>query len=161
MEYSRVDYRSRIIGFARTAVTDEWLADYQYWAGASILSPDYEYVIAELRQHSNDEFQHATDIMNWIHSASPSDIPPPLPDIHNAVTYCGYTHPSSQDPMQIVSDNLDSELCAIRFYSETLDEIFEYPEENIFDIVEIFERIRKKEQEHSDDLRMLQEQLRQ
>ena len=160
MEYSKVDYQARILGFARTAVTDEWLADYQYWAGASILSPDYEYIIAELRQHSNDEFEHATEIMNWIHSVSPTDIPPPLLDIRDSITYCGYTHPHSPDPAQILSDNLEGEICAIRFYSECLDEIFEYPDENIFDIAAIFEKIRKKEQEHSDDLRKLQQDLR-
>jgi len=49
-----------LIGMLNRALSDEWLAYYQYWIGAKVVKgPMKDAVIAELTLHATEELSHA------------------------------------------------------------------------------------------------------
>jgi bacterioferritin len=51
----------QLIGLLNKALSDEWLAYYQYWIGAKVVKgPMKDAVIAELNLHATEELAHAT-----------------------------------------------------------------------------------------------------
>ena len=49
-----------LIGMLNKALSDEWLAYYQYWIGAKVVKgPMKDAVIAELTLHATEELSHA------------------------------------------------------------------------------------------------------
>ncbi|MFB0544757.1 MAG: ferritin-like domain-containing protein, partial [Asgard group archaeon] len=57
----------KLIEELNKALSDEWLAYYQYWIGAKIIVGSMRVVVAaELLQHANDELRHAGMIADRI-----------------------------------------------------------------------------------------------
>lgn len=165
------DRASMIIDYLGKAISDEWLAHLQYWVGSVIVIDDEgagsayakkrfirKSVIPELRQHSNDEYNHATTLSaHFLNYAPRSDIPLSMEDILRR-RGCGYIEPQSPKCANIIMDSEKGEMCAIKFYSKFLDEMGRYDSvDDVLhdDIVIILE----KEDEHLGDLNSLMREL--
>lgn len=111
-----------VVAKLKEAVSDEWWAHYQYWAGAmSLESDEFGPVVKELIQHSKDEIEHATELAGLlVWSAGRQAIPRSFGVLDKA-GYCGKLYTGS-DVISILNDNIAGESCAIKFYSNFLYE---------------------------------------
>jgi bacterioferritin len=143
---------------AEKAISDEWFAHFQYWIGSTIVDPGNEDVIAQLVEHSSDEYDHASELAWWVKDFSRDGrLPFVLTDVGRAGMYqCGPIIPKSSDRVSIVKDNLKGERCAVEFYTgflEKLSNVDSFTADR--DLVRILESILEKEKEHVSDLEKL------
>src|SRR5512133_140018 len=109
-----------LINILNKALADEWLAYYQYWIGAKIVKgPMKDAVISELTIHATEELSHAEQLAARIIQLEGT--PVLSPEDWFRVTNCGYEKPTDEYVEQILTQNIQSEQCAIRFYSNLLD----------------------------------------
>ena len=81
-----------LIGLLNKALSDEWLAYYQYWIGAKVVKgPMKDAVIAELNLHATEELGHAELISTRIIQLG--GIPVLSPAEWLKLTNCGYDVP--------------------------------------------------------------------
>ncbi len=143
-----------IIKMLNKALSDEWLAYYQYWIGAKVIKGMMkEEVIAELDQHAADELRHATMITERI--AQLGGTPVLKPEDWYKLTNCGYEAP--EDPMvkPVLKQNIKGEQCAISVYKELSEFLKEKDSITYYMVLEILH----DEVEHEDDLINLLEDL--
>ncbi len=144
-----------LISILNRALSDEWLAYYQYWVGAKVVKgPMKDAVIAELTLHATEELSHAELISARIIQLG--GIPVLSPAEWLKLTNCGYDVPSDPFVEEILNQNLKGEQCAIRVYSELLDTT------RTADPVtyNIILTILSQEVEHEEDLSALKEDLK-
>jgi bacterioferritin len=158
------DRLSMVIDYLGKAISDEWLAHLQYWVGSVIVIEDgitlkkemfiRNKIIPELRQHSNDEYDHATILSEHFYEyVTSSRIPLSMEEILSRKE-CGYIKPKSSKCSEIIRDSIRGEMCAIGFYNKFLDEI-EGREHVDLVLRDDIMRILKKEEEHLKDLKSL------
>src|SRR5664280_518295 len=81
-----------LINLLNKALSDEWLAYYQYWIGAKVVKgPMKDAVIAELTIHATEELSHAELISSRIIQLG--GIPVLSPSEWLKLTGCGYDPP--------------------------------------------------------------------
>lgn len=115
-------YADRAIELLNKAFADEWLAYYQYWIGAKVVSgPMKDAVIAELMQHAADELRHADMVSNRIIQlgGTPVTTPKKWFDLAN----CKYDEPSNPFVKNILEQNIRGEQCAISVYHTMLKDV--------------------------------------
>jgi len=89
---------NELINLLNKALSDEWLAYYQYWVGAKVVKGMMkEAVIAELTQHAGDELRHAEMLAARILQLG--GIPVLKPENWYKLTNCGYEAPEDPDVM--------------------------------------------------------------
>jgi len=131
----------QLIQLLNKALADEWLAYYQYWIGAKVVSgPLRGQVVAELEEHAADELRHAGMLVTRILQLGGTPIL--KPEDWYKITNCGYDAP-------------EGEQCAIDVYNKLVEltkdkDPITYPV-----VVEIL----ADEVEHEDDLQALMEDL--
>ncbi len=97
------------------ALSDEWLAYYQYWLGAKVVKgPMKDAVAAELLQHSLDELRHAE--MVSLRIIELGGTPVLEPKQWYDLTNCGYDAPEDPVVRKILAQNIKGEQCAIGVY---------------------------------------------
>lgn len=105
-------YQQELIRLAN----DEWLAYYQYWAGASqVKDPKIK---AELLEHADEERKHS----DWLTDILAEFGLSPEKQFSNilANTNCGYDMPVVITDGSILQSNLKAERCAIEAYTKVL-----------------------------------------
>lgn len=146
------------------ALSEEWLAYYQYWVGAQIvegiLRPGVQ---SELEEHADEEKEHADMIAKRIIELE--GVPVLDPQKWFELARCKYLTPNDFDTINILQQNIASERCAILRYQE----IANFTNGIDFTTCDIAKHILAEEEEHEQDLqdylndiaRMKQDLLRQ
>ncbi len=145
-----------LIGLLNKAFADEWLAYYQYWAGAKVVSgPMKDALIAELLQHAADELRHADMVAGRIIQLGGAPLLEPREWYEH--TNCGYHAPRDFYVQKILEQNIMGEQCAIDVYSRLM-EITREKDPVTYNMALL---ILQDEVEHEEDLQALEEDLRQ
>lgn len=143
-----------LIKLLNKALSDEWLAYYQYWVGAKVVKGKMrEQVVAELTQHAGDELRHAGMLADRIIQLGGT--PVLTPEEWYKLTNCGYESPENPDTIPILKQNIKGEQCAI----ETYKNLSEFVKEGDSITYQIILEILKDEIEHEDDLISILEDL--
>ena len=143
-----------LIGLLNKALSDEWLAYYQYWIGAKVVKgPMKDAVIAELTIHATEELSHAELISTRIIQLG--GVPVLSPAEWLKITNCGYEIPSDQYVEEILNQNIKGEQCAIKVYNGMLEITREGDPVTYNMILQIL----SQEVEHEEDLSSLKEDL--
>jgi bacterioferritin len=143
-----------LINLLNRALSDEWLAYYQYWIGSKVVKgPMKDAVIAELTVHATEELSHAELISTRIIQLGGT--PVLSPEEWFQKTNCGYDAPTDAYVEEILNQNIKGEQCAIKVYSELLD-ITRIGDPVTYNIIL---QILSQEVEHEEDLTALKEDL--
>lgn len=144
----------KLINILNKALSDEWLAYYQYWVGAKVVKgPMKDAVIAELTLHATEELSHAELLATRIIQLGGTPVLSPADWFK--LTNCGYDKPEDHYVEKILDQNIKGEQCAIRSYNELLD-ITRTADPVTYNIVLT---ILTQEVEHEEDLSALKEDL--
>ena len=110
---------NKLIEVLNKAFSDEWLAYYQYWVGAKVVTgPMKEAVIAELTQHAADELRHAD--MLALRIIQLGGTPVTEPKDWYKLSNCGYEAPKNPFVKNVLAQNIKGEQCAILTYKKLL-----------------------------------------
>ncbi len=143
-----------LISMLNKALSDEWLAYYQYWIGAKVVKgPMKDAVIAELQLHATEELSHAELLATRIVQLGGTPVLSPSEWLK--ITTCGYDAPVDHYVEEVLNQNIKGEQCAIRVYNELLD-ITRVADPVTYNIVLT---IISQEVEHEEDLAALKEDL--
>jgi len=143
-----------LINLLNKALSDEWLAYYQYWIGAKIVKgPMKDAVIAELTIHATEELSHAELLATRIIQLGGT--PVLSPKEWSKLSNCGYDAPTDPYVEVVLDQNIKGEQCAIKVYSELLD-ITRVGDPVTYNIILT---ILSQEVEHEEDLSSLKEDL--
>lgn len=107
----------KLLGMLNAALSEEWLAYYQYWIGARLMEgPMRSEVEPELLLHANQELNHAVLVVNRIIQLGGT--PVINPNQWSKLARCPYDEPSDPYIQVILEQNLKGERCAIERYQE-------------------------------------------
>jgi bacterioferritin len=110
----------KLIGMLNAALSEEWLAYYQYWIGARLMEgPMRSEIEPELLLHATQELNHAVLVVNRIIQLG--GIPVTNPIEWTKLARCPYDAPSDFYIEIILEQNLKGERCAIQRYQEIAD----------------------------------------
>lgn len=116
LQISDIDV-NKLIDELNAALSEEWLAYYQYWIGARIMEgPMRSEIEPELLVHANEELAHATLLVNRIIQLEGKPVLNPAEWFEKAK--CAYESPEDPYIERILEQNLTGERCAIRRYQE-------------------------------------------
>jgi len=144
----------KLIQLLNKALSDEWLAYYQYWIGAKLVTgPMKGEVVTELEEHATDELRHAGMLVTRILQLGGTPIL--KPEDWYRTTNCGYDAPEDPSVRKVLQQNIKGEQCAIDVYNKLVEltkdkDPITYPM-----VVEIL----TDEVEHEDDLQTLLEDI--
>ncbi|MBC7129220.1 MAG: ferritin [Thermoplasmatales archaeon] len=144
----------KIVNELKKALADEWLAYYQYWAGAKVVEGAMREIIsAELEEHAKDELKHAEMITGRLLQLGEKPILSPKE--WYSLTNCGYEIPSPNGE-KIIKQNIKGEQCAIDVYNKLL----KITEGRDVITYQMILEILKDEVEHEDDLEILLQDMK-
>lgn len=136
------------------ALADEWLAYYQYWVGANVVTGALRTPVqAELMEHAGEEFKHANMLIERIIQLGGT--PVLSPEEWYKLTNCGYEIPKNPEVEAILDQNIKGEQCAIEVYQNLL----KFLEGKDFVSFNTVTEILEDEIEHEEDLENLKEDL--
>lgn len=142
--------REKLIELLNKALADEWLAYYQYWIGAKVVTgPMRTEVVAELEEHAGDELRHAGMLVERILQLGGTPIL--KPEEWYKVTNCGYEAPEDPSVKAVLEQNIKGEQCAIDVYRKLAEMTKDKDPTTHPMIAEIL----RDEVEHEDDLQTL------
>jgi bacterioferritin len=148
------EHAEKVVELLNKAYADEWLAYYQYWIGAKVISgPMKDAVIAELMQHAADELRHADMVAERILQLGGTPLIAPKQWYDH--TNCGYEEPADPFVKKILEQNIAGEQCAISVYNSLMEEM--QPIDPVTSNLAL--QILEDEIEHEEDLQDLQEDL--
>ncbi len=102
------------------ALSEEWLAYYQYWIGARLMEgPMRSEIEPELLLHANQELNHAVLVVDRIIQLGGTPVINPKDWFTHA--RCSYDAPVDPYVGVILEQNLQGERCAIQRYREIAD----------------------------------------
>lgn len=144
----------KLINLLNKALSDEWLAYYQYWIGAKVVKgPMKDAVITELNLHATEELSHAELISARIIQLGGK--PVLSPEDWFKLTNCGYEKPDDPYVEEVLNQNIKGEQCAIRVYNGLLDITREADPVTYNMLLQIL----SQEVEHEEDLSALREDI--
>ena len=110
----------KLISMLNAALSEEWLAYYQYWIGARLMEgPMRSEVEPELLLHASQELNHAVMVVNRIIQLGGT--PVINPSEWTKLARCSYDEPRDPYIEAILAQNLKGERCAIERYQEIAD----------------------------------------
>ncbi|MDR2410439.1 MAG: ferritin [Bacteroidales bacterium] len=116
VEIAGVDVK-KLIEMLNSALSEEWLAYYQYWIGARLMEgPMRSEIEPELLVHANEELNHAVLVVNRIIQLEGT--PVIHPEEWTKFARCKYEAPTDPYVEVILEQNLRGERCAIKRYEE-------------------------------------------
>ena len=137
----------KLISQLNAALSEEWLAYYQYWIGALVVEGAMRpNVQSEFEEHAEEERQHAQMIAKRIIELE--GIPVLDPRKWSELARCKYDAPQDFGSVNLLKDNIASERCAILRYQE----IAEFTNGKDFTTCDIVKKILAEEEEHEQDL---------
>lgn len=129
------------------ALSEEWLAYYQYWVGSLIVKGAMRAdVQGEFEEHANEEREHAQLLANRIIELE--GIPVLDPKKWFELARCKYLTPTEFDSVTLLNQNVASERCAILRYQE----IANFTNGIDFTTCDIAKHILAEEEDHEQDL---------
>ena len=109
-----------LIKMLNAALSEEWLAYFQYWIGARLMEgPMRSEIEPELLLHATQELGHAELVVNRIIQLGGE--PVAHPKQWEKLARCKYDEPTDPYIEVILKQNLDGERCAIQRYQEIAD----------------------------------------
>lgn len=109
-----------LIKMLNAALSEEWLAYFQYWIGARLMEgPMRAEIEPELLLHATQELGHAELVVNRIIQLGGE--PVAHPKHWEKLARCKYDEPTDSYIEVILKQNLDGERCAIQRYKEIAD----------------------------------------
>ena len=148
------EHADRIVELLNRALSDEWLAYYQYWIGSKVVKgPMKSAVEAELIQHAADELRHADMLVMRI--VELGGTPVLNPKRWFELTNCGYDAPEDSFVRKVLEQNIKGERCAIDVYNK----IISYTRDVDPVTYNLAVQIMSDEMEHEEDLQSLLEDL--
>lgn len=113
----------KLLEMLNAALSEEWLAYYQYWVGARLVEgPLRPSVEAELLIHAQEELGHADLLIERIIQLEGT--PVLSPEEWTKLARCKYFPPTESYIVSILNDNLKGERCAIERYEEICNYTF-------------------------------------
>jgi bacterioferritin len=144
----------KLLNLLNKALSDEWLAYYQYWIGAKVVKgPMKDAVISELQLHATEELTHAELLATRIVQLGGTPVLSPAEWLK--ITNCGYDAPQDPYVETVLNQNIKGEQCAIRTYNSLLNITREADPVTYNIILQII----TDEVEHEEDLTALKEDL--
>ena len=129
------------------ALSEEWLAFYQYWIGALVVEGAMRAdVQREFEEHAEEEFMHAKMLAERIIQLEGTPVLDPMQWF--TLARCKYAVPLQNDVVNMLKQNIASERCAVVRY----EEIASYTNGLDFTTCDIAKRIMAEEEEHEQDL---------
>lgn len=145
----------KLLTLLNKALADEWLAHYQYWVGAKVVSgPMKDAVSSELVLHASEEMAHAELLATRIIQLGGTPVPTPADWFK--LTNCKYEAPTDPFVQRILEQNIAGEQCAISVY-EKLMKLTKDADPVTYNIAL---QIITQEVEHEEDLQSLLEDLK-
>jgi len=136
-----------LIQMLNEALSEEWLAYYQYWIGARIMEgPMRSEVETELLVHADEELSHAVQVVDRIIQLGGT--PVLNPSQWTKLSKCAYEEPNDPYVETILNQNLDGERCAIKRY----DQIAEFTHGKDHTTHQMAINILNDELEHEEDI---------
>ena len=146
----RIDVQA-LLGQLNAALSEEWLAFYQYWIGAKVVEGAMRSdVQREFEEHATEELSHARMVADRIIQLEGTPVLDPSQ--WNTYARCKYTAPLNCDVLSVLKQNIAAERCAIIRY----EEIASYCNNVDYTTCDIAKRIMADEEEHEQDLQDLQ-----
>lgn len=146
IKISSVDLEE-LLKMLNAALSEEWLAYYQYWIGARLMEgPMRSEVEPELLVHANEELAHAELVVNRIIQLGGTPVINPTE--WSKLARCSYDEPSDPYIEVILEQNLKGERCAIQRYQEIAD----FTEGKDHSTHQMAIQILNDELEHEDDI---------
>ncbi|KAB3526341.1 ferritin-like domain-containing protein [Alkaliphilus serpentinus] len=137
----------KLIEMLNAALSEEWLAYYQYWIGARLMEgPMRSDIEKELLLHADQELNHATLVVDRIIQLGGT--PVLNPSDWTKLSRCAYEEPTDPYIIAILEQNLDGERCAIDRYQE----IAEFTNGKDFTTHQMAINILNEELEHEQDI---------
>ena len=144
----------KLIQMLNEALSEEWLAYYQYWIGARMMEgPMRSEIEPELLVHADQELNHAVLVVNRIIQLGGT--PVLTPEEWYKKTNCGYETPKDPSTRILLNQNIKGEQCAIEVYQKLLG-IFDGKDPITYNIVL---QILQDEVEHEEDLQGVLEDM--
>lgn len=144
-----------LLNLLNKALSDEWLAYYQYWIGAAVVKGAmHGEVEKELAQHAKEELEHAEILIKRIIQLGGT--PVLKPEEWYKLTNCGYDAPVDPDTKKLLLQNIKGEQCAIDTYKKFIEFLDHKDIITKHLIIEILE----DEVEHEEDLEVILEDLK-
>jgi len=110
----------KLIEMLNAALSEEWLAYYQYWIGAQLVEgPMRSEVEAELMEHAKEELAHADMVAKRIIELDGTPVLNPAE--WTKLARCPYDAPTDSYVEVILQQNIAGERCAIQRYQEIAD----------------------------------------
>ena len=110
----------KLINMLNAALSEEWLAYYQYWIGARLMEgPMRSEIEPELLLHATQELNHAVLVVTRIIQLGSTPVIHPKEWFK--LSRCEYDAPSDPYVEVILEQNLQGERCAIQRYKEIAD----------------------------------------
>lgn len=110
----------KLLEMLNAALSEEWLAYYQYWIGARLMEgPMRSEVEPELLLHADQELNHAVMVVDRIIQLGGT--PVINPKEWTKWARCAYDEPADPYIEVILEQNLKGERCAIERYKEIAD----------------------------------------
>ena len=136
-----------LINQLNAALSEEWLAYYQYWVGALVAEGAMRADVQdEFEEHAEEERQHAQLIADRIIELEGTPVLDPKQWFELA--RCKYDSPTDFDTVSLLNQNVASERCAILRYQEIAD----FTDGKDFTTCDIVKHILAEEEEHEQDL---------
>lgn len=137
----------KLIDLLNAALSEEWLAYYQYWIGARVMEgPMRSEVEPELLVHANEELGHAVLIVDRIIQLGGTPVLDPKEWFTKAE--CAYLAPTDPYIEVILNQNLDGERCAIDRYQK----LAAFTEGKDYSTYQMAVQILNDELEHEEDI---------
>ena len=129
------------------ALSEEWLAYYQYWVGALVAEGAMRRDVQdEFEEHAEEERAHAQLLADRIIELE--GIPVLDPKKWFELARCKYDAPTAFDTVSLLKQNIDSERCAILRYQE----IAQFTNGLDYTTCDIAKHILAEEEEREQDL---------
>lgn len=136
-----------LIDQLNAALSEEWLAYYQYWIGALVAEGAMRADVQdEFEEHAEEERQHAQLLADRIIELEGTPVLDPQKWFELA--RCRYDSPTDFDTVSLLNQNVASERCAILRYQEIAD----FTDGKDFTTCDIVKHILAEEEEHEQDL---------
>lgn len=136
-----------LIDQLNAALSEEWLAYYQYWVGALVAEGAMRADVQdEFEEHAEEERQHAQLLADRIIELEGTPVLDPQKWFELA--RCRYDSPTDFDTVSLLNQNVASERCAILRYQEIAD----FTDGKDFTTCDIVKHILAEEEEHEQDL---------
>jgi len=138
---------NKLIDMLNEALSEEWLAYYQYWIGSRLMEgPMRSEIEPELLLHATQELNHATLVVTRIIQLGGTPVLHPKDWLNLA--RCEYGAPVDPYVVVVLEQNLKGERCAIQHYQE----IANYTNGKDYATYQMAVTILNEEIEHENDI---------